>query len=180
MELKETSLNFAKEAGSFFLWGSLLLAGFGIYPEFVRNEIQNIFFESMAFKTIIAVFFITITASGLFLLIMGPLKEGAKFKASVYKYLVLPPAKFGINFCAVAFGLILSVALVCRGYGYDDAAASMLVSSVYVIVFTLMYWGLTKLVHEKHLKPVTSKHARLGGFLLILSVPILTYVAYPV
>jgi len=180
MEIKETSLNFLKEAASFLLWGFILLIGFGLYPDSIRKEIEDIFFESIAFKTIIAVFFITITASGFFLLILGPLKEGAKYRARVYRYLVLPPAKFGISFCAVAFGLILSVAIVCKLYGYDDAAIRMLVSDIYVAVFAFIYWGLTKLVHEKHLKPVTSNHARLGGLLLILSVPLLTYVAYPI
>ena len=180
MEFGNTSKIFLKESISFFLWGVLLLAGFEFYPEAWKTEAETVLMENIAFKTIVLLFFCTLTASGLFLMLLGAVDNEGGWKARIYEFVVVPPAKFGINLCAVAFGLILATSVVSRAYGYTETSTGLFLSSFFVVVFAVIYWGLTLLVREEFLRPVTGKHARLGGLVLLIAVPSLSYFAYPV
>jgi len=180
MEFGSMSKVFLKESISFLFWGIFLLAGFEFYPEAWKTEAETVLMENIAFKTIVLLFFCTLTASGLFLLLLGPVDKEASWKTRIYDFVVVPPAQFGINLCAVAFGLIVATSLVSGAYGYTETSIGLLFSSFFVVIFAIFYWGLTLLVHEEYLRPVTEKHARLGGLILLICVPLLSYFAYPV
>ena len=175
MDFKEVTISFAKEALPFFIWGFFLMMALENLPILpFKEEIQNVFFESAAIKTICVLFSMVVLAAGLYLLFFGASEVG-KWKKFIVHNTVNSPAKFGISFSAVAFGLFNGLALAALCSGYTTGAMQVLLMSLYLLVIAFVYWLATAVVADGPLKDTISGSEHWVGLIMIIASPSLLW-----
>ncbi|WNZ57684.1 hypothetical protein QT397_10175 [Microbulbifer sp. MKSA007] len=175
MDFKQITISFGKEAIPFLIWGLLLMLAIenlSFLP--FKKEIEDVFFESAAIKTICVLFSMVILASGLYLLIFGA-SEVVWWKELIVQHVVNAPAKFGITFSAVAFGLFNGLAIAAALSGYKSGAIHVFLMSLYLVFIALICWMATAVIANGQLKSLISGSERIVGIVMIVASPLLLW-----
>lgn len=174
MNIKKTMKMFLKDSVSFIVWGFLLAYALHWlpFPE-VKKELENIFFESAAIKTICALFSITMLSAGTYLLIFGGSQKVQWLRKLYFENAVLSPAKFGMTFSAVSFGLFNGLSLAALAVGDVATTLKVFLLSLYLVAMAVFYWLLAGTISNEALKSNFAGYERLLGVLFIAASPLM-------
>lgn len=162
----------------FFVWGLLPGLVLPFLPEVVYPEINNLWIESVAQHTIFSFMCFSFFASGLYLLVLGSLKEGESLKSKFYDFLIKKPVYFGITFSGVAFGVLLGVGVAALIHTKFVVGAVLLVGALYMVGAFLCMWAPSILVKKSILTGIHSEwQARLLGLIMLIILPCIIYLA---
>ena len=174
-EIKPALYHFKESGLPFVLWGFLPGLVLPYLPKIFQPKVNQILLESIAQDTILTFLYFSLFSSGLFLLVLGAVEEGEKFRNKLYEWLVRKPIYFGITFSGVAFGLLLGVGLAVLLHGYGGTGLIILIGALYMFIAFIIMWGLSVIVKKSILKPKSNWHARLAGFVMLALLPGVAY-----
>lgn len=173
MTPKETTKQFLNEAWPFLMWGLALMLFFHFVPFLgVKKELENIFFESAAIKTICALFSMVSLSAGLYLVVFSNKNPKGWFQSGMRKS-VIAPAKFGVTFSAVGFGLFNGLALAALFTGDVSTCIKVFLLSLYLVLMAALYWAVANTLSDGKVAPYLSGYERRIGLLLIVAAPIM-------
>ena len=178
MNFKEGCKIFRVQLLVYFILGLVLLSGFWVFDDNIKEILKAAFFEHFAMKSIVFILSLGMFISGVFLVIFGNFDLKNKCHSFLYEYIVLPPIHLGITLSSVAFALSSSLVVVLLIESSFQLLPNIFFVMVSFLIIAFSYWSLAFLTVDNKIF-VEKKAKRCIGLFIILCVPILLWFTVP-
>lgn len=146
--------DFLKDSGSFLLFSLLLVLPPGLINKFLGggylDQALEVFGESLAPRTIVALFISSVMITSLVLFFAGHENEAkdGKFKKFLFAHLINKQIQFGVSFCAASFGMLIGLSITLFILGYLGMSLGIFFSSLLIFAYAILF-KLIELVSKK-------------------------------
>lgn len=187
--LSSKILQFISGSLIFFLFSTALIYPMGRLGEQYSNEASTIMFESMAPRSIMALFVVSVVLASFSMLILGPKKKCAeasnciyrllyKIRNLIYDYGVLQVTKFGKSFSCASTGMIWGFAFAAWLLNLNHYAIATSYVSVYIILYWVIFDFIEHFADIGFGESLTKSHQRGLLVFLILAAPLIYWISY--
>ncbi|HHK8423478.1 TPA: hypothetical protein ACQYBJ_004529 [Vibrio parahaemolyticus] len=173
----------------FFIFSTALIYPMGWLGEVYSEEASTILFESMAPRTIMALFVVSVVLASFSMLILGPKNKGeeasnrfykflGKIKDSVYIYGVLKVTEFGKSFSSASTGMLWGFAFAAWLLDLNHYALATSYLSMYLIFYWTIFDLIENFVHNGFSESLSKLQQRGILVALILAAPFVYWISY--
>ncbi|MBQ1782084.1 MAG: hypothetical protein II007_00360 [Gammaproteobacteria bacterium] len=170
--------SFLKDGAAFFLLGFILMLPLELFGGIYAKEAEAIFFESLAPRTIMALFVLSTLVASASVLIFGTHNPENKKNDCVYKYVVFKITSFSMSFSSAGTGMLLGLsgaAAINQDFG---VALMVLISAIVFLLYWCYFEGLNQVCLNGFGESVPAKLARVLLISAIVAAPAIYAFSY--
>jgi hypothetical protein len=168
----------ALDALAFFIFSLLLLAPMELIGGGYSIEVNAIFMESMAPRSIMALFVASTMSAAFVMFIFGERNREAKFNNFFYEHIVCKVTNFGMSFSSAGVGMLTGLSLAAVVNSEKAVAVAVLITACIFAAYWLFFSAINYALENGFGQNISSKETRALLFVAFIGAPMIYAISH--